>query len=70
MENENIYTGFLNKLIKVLYKDGDRNTITKGILEKADENFIKLKSLKRTYLININEIVKVEEIENGEREKD
>lgn len=57
------------KFVKILYKDGDRYSTTKGDILSMTDNFVELQTLKRRLLLNVKSIIKIEIIE-GEHERE
>jgi ribosome maturation factor RimP len=55
---------FVGRLVRVVFKDGERVEAKKGDLVDADGEFITLRTLKHTYVIRVSEILKLSDAED------
>lgn len=51
--------GLRGRLVKVVYRDADHDSVVKGDLVRVDGDFIELRSFRNRYIIRIDTILKV-----------
>jgi len=56
---------FLNKSVKVVYRDGEAIRTLKGVIKKIDENSFELQNLNGSFLIADSEILQIKPRREG-----
>ena len=55
-----MFEEFIDRLVKVVYQDGDTVQVQRGKLVSVENGFIKVVSLKTGYIISLQHIIKME----------
>ena len=51
--------GLRGRLVKVVYRDIDHDSVIKGDLVRVDGDFIELRSFRNSYVIRVDQILKI-----------
>lgn len=66
MTEDETFESFTGSLVKVVYRDGERIETKHGDLTEAFAEFIELRTKKNIYLLNRNDIIKIQRKLEGE----
>ena len=59
LDKENIFEGLLNRYVKVIYGDGGKTSIARGVLKSENNDFLFLKGDYTEIIINKNSVKKI-----------
>jgi ribosome maturation factor RimP len=62
----NPFKAFEGRLVRVVFRDGGEIQAKKGRLVFAEGDFITLRTLVRTYVIRVSEVLKLQDAGRGE----
>jgi ribosome maturation factor RimP len=62
----NPFRDFKGRLVRVVFRDGGEIQAKKGHLVSAEGDFITLRTLVRTYVIRVSEVLKLQDAGRGE----
>lgn len=67
MQDEDIFSGLEDQLVKVLFFDTEKTRSLHGKLKQVSDNFVKIATLSQEFLIHKKNIIKIQRDLNSDK---